>query len=78
MKVMIKPRSGWLQHCRNTSDIWYKPGEVFEVEPYRHNSIEYWEIKGWDDACDWNGGNYWIIKKHTIPYFEIPPELFEL
>jgi hypothetical protein len=60
-------------YCNYT---WYNKGEVYNVNPYRHNPDIYWEIEGWDG----NTSNFWIMKIHTkvINDYNLPEELFKI
>jgi hypothetical protein len=62
------------------SSFWYKIGEIYEVEPYRHNPERYWEVKGWNGDSMYFP-KFWIMKKHTSMYYEtynLPEELFTI
>mgnify|MGYP001767594047 CR=1 FL=1 len=70
----------------------YRFGEVYDVIPYRHNSIQYWEVidstltEEQRNRCTFidykNEKIFWILKSHTIKYDvfieELPEELFNI
>ena len=58
---------------------WYRVGEKYYVRPYRHNTLQYWELEDWDGISK-GDGNFWIKKDQSIIVnqfnFTIPDEVF--
>lgn len=80
MRVVITNTEWYIESYK----FWYEIGEEYCVDEYRHNSKDYYEIKGWNGR---NGisSNYedkfWIKKEHckeVIEQIELDEDLFIL